>query len=87
MPARIELSQRCRWFSLSPRERAGVRGNRAHAVSTVSEVLSLTASDLPRDQLLSPFPLSSGAEERGMKFSRGISRVALGDSLTRGYFL
>jgi hypothetical protein len=53
----------------------------------VSEVLSLTASDLPRDQLLSPFPLSSGAEERGMKFSRGISRVALGDSLTRGYFL
>jgi hypothetical protein len=37
--------------------------------------------------LLFPFPLSSGAEERGMKFSRGIPRVALGDSLTRGYFL
>jgi hypothetical protein len=25
-PARLDLSQRGRWFSLSPRERAGVRG-------------------------------------------------------------
>ena len=40
-----------------------------------------------QERLLSPFPVSSGAEERGMKFSRGIPRVALGDSLTRGYFL
>jgi hypothetical protein len=37
--------------------------------------------------LLSPFPLSSEAEERGMKSSGGVPRVALADSLTRGYFL
>ena len=34
-----------------------------------------------------PFPLSSAVEERGMTFSNGLPRVALADSLTRGYFL
>jgi hypothetical protein len=39
------------------------------------------------EDLLSPFPLSSEAEERGITFSNGLPRVALADSLTRGYFL
>ena len=39
------------------------------------------------NRLLSPFPLSPAAEERGMKSSGGVPRVALADSLTRGYFL
>jgi hypothetical protein len=37
--------------------------------------------------LLSPFPLSSEAEERGMKCSIGLPRAALADSLARGYSL
>jgi len=35
--------------------------------------------------LLSPFPLSSEAEERGIKTGAALPRVALSDSLTRGY--
>jgi hypothetical protein len=38
-------------------------------------------------RLLSPFPLSSTAEERGIRFSSRLPRVALADSLTRGHFL
>jgi hypothetical protein len=39
------------------------------------------------ERLLFRFPLSSTAEERRMTFSNGLPRVALADSLTRGYFL
>jgi hypothetical protein len=39
------------------------------------------------ERLLSPFPLSSTVEERGMRFANGLPRVALADSPTRGYFL
>ena len=39
------------------------------------------------ESLLSSFRLSSVAEERRIKFSNGLPRVALADSLTRGYFL
>ncbi|MGO8925721.1 MAG: hypothetical protein ACLQU3_02325 [Limisphaerales bacterium] len=39
------------------------------------------------ERLLSPFPLSSTAEERGIKFSNRLHPVARADSLTRGYFL
>ena len=35
--------------------------------------------------LLFPFPLSSEAEERGIKTGAALPRVALSDSLTRGY--
>ena len=34
---------------------------------------------------LSPFPLSSEAKERGIKTRAAFPRVALSDSLTRGY--
>ena len=37
--------------------------------------------------LLSPCPLSSEAEERGMNSRDGLPRVALSESLTRGYCL
>jgi hypothetical protein len=33
MPERLDLAVRGGWFSLSLRERAGVRGNRTHVVS------------------------------------------------------
>ena len=38
-------------------------------------------------RLLSPCPLSSETEERGMKYGGGQPGVALADSLTPGYFL
>jgi hypothetical protein len=42
MRQRVDLSQRGEWFSLSPRERAGVRGNKAHVLSrATSEPASL----------------------------------------------
>jgi len=39
------------------------------------------------ERLLFPFLLSSTAEKRGMTFAIGLPRVALADSLTRGYCL
>jgi len=46
-PERLRLHSRCRRFTLSPRERAGVRGNGAYVVFTGSGCLNLLPQ--PRD--------------------------------------
>src|ERR1017187_6356082 len=59
MPARFDLSQRCRCFSLSLGERAGVRGNKAHAASRTSRGLWVTALSLLPAALLALASCSS----------------------------
>jgi hypothetical protein len=59
----------------------------SHRAGTQAVGFGITDKLQEEPGLLSPFPLSSETEERGMKYVGGQPGVALADSLTPGYFL
>ncbi len=76
----------CRNYSAESRRRSGSRQQPTQG--TLLDWLRVEYGiEKPSNWLLSPFPLSSAVEERGMTFWNGEPRVALADSLTRGYCL
>ena len=62
---------------------AALRNGREARGSATTRSVSLVREP----HLLSPCPLPSETEERGMKYGGGLPGVALADSLTPGYFL